>query len=192
MPKYDKEQIIDKGIELMRKNGYNGTGVQHVLKACGIPKGSFYNFFESKQDFALQAIEKYANQNIADLEKIIESNKMGPTQQLNKFFNDLAQFYKSRGFKMTCLMSIISFEMGSSDRKISQKIKEKFGKIKKLIARALKKGQDRNEFRKDIGSAALADYLIDSFNGALITMKYEQSDRAIRQFLKINLRFIRI
>ena len=72
MAKHSKEEIINKGIELMRKNGYHGTGVQQVLKECHIPKGSFYHFFESKQDFALQAIDQYADDTIQHLMSIFE------------------------------------------------------------------------------------------------------------------------
>ena len=174
----------------MRKQGYHGTGVQQVLKACHIPKGSFYHFFESKQDFALQAIEKYAQDNIEELEQIISSKRLNPSGILKRFFNNLMRFYRSQNYEMTCLMSIISFEMGSTDPVIASRIEKKFNTIKGLLTGVVSEGQKLKEIRCDIEARDLADYLINSFNGALITMKYEQSDRAIRQFQKISLSFL--
>ena len=188
--KHNKEDIINKGIELMRKQGYHGTGVQQVLKACHIPKGSFYHFFESKQDFALQAIEKYAQDNIEELEQIISSKRLNPSGKLKRFFNNLMRFYRSQNYEMTCLMSIISFEIGTTDPVVASRIESKFNMIKDLLTGVVREGQELEEIRTDIPAHDLADYLINSFNGALITMKYEQSDRAIRQFQKISLSFL--
>ena len=50
--KHNIEDIIDKGSELFRKKGYNNVGINEILKECDIPKGSFYNFFETKEEFA--------------------------------------------------------------------------------------------------------------------------------------------
>ena len=59
MAKYSREEILQSGVEILAMKGFSGLGVQHVLKACGIPKGSFYNFFENKDTFVMEAIELY-------------------------------------------------------------------------------------------------------------------------------------
>ncbi|MDH3649705.1 MAG: TetR/AcrR family transcriptional regulator [Saprospiraceae bacterium] len=192
MSKYNREAIIDKGIELMRKNGYHGTGVQHVLKACGIPKGSFYNFFESKQDFALQAIEKYGDDNLRMIRALNDRLDVSALQKVELFFGDLEKFYRSKKFELTCLMSILSLEVGSEDPLIASKIKSKFDDLKKILATIIKTGQESEEIRTDWQAANMSDFLINSFNGALITMKYEKSSRAIRQFKSMCLPLLRL
>lgn len=191
MAKHNKEAIIAKGIELIRKNGYHGTGVQQVLKACHIPKGSFYHFFESKQDFALQAIEKYASETVDTLKLILINKGLTGEQKLRRFFTDQLNFYKEQNYEMTCLMSIVSFEVGSVNPVLSKKISQKFDAIKALVAEIVKEGQEANEINRSLSAKQIADYLIDGFNGALITMKYEQSARGIEQFLTINLSFLK-
>ena len=52
-----KDRILDAGIKVMYLNGYNGTGVKDIVNAAGIPKGSFYNYFDSKEAFALAALD---------------------------------------------------------------------------------------------------------------------------------------
>lgn len=86
MAKHNKTDILDKGIEMIRTNGYNGTGIQQILKACKIPKGSFYNFFNSKQDFALQAIDRYTAGPIAGLKELANNERMRPINKIRIFW----------------------------------------------------------------------------------------------------------
>lgn len=52
-----RELILAKGSQVMTRRGYHGTGVMEIVQAAGIPKGSFYHYFASKEDFALQALD---------------------------------------------------------------------------------------------------------------------------------------
>ena len=45
-----RDKLIDSGAELIAQQGYNATGINAVLKTCGVPKGSFYHYFSSKED----------------------------------------------------------------------------------------------------------------------------------------------
>ena len=61
--KHQAEDIINTGMELIRTKGYHNVGINEILKASNIPKGSFYNFFESKEDFARQVVAYYGKNN---------------------------------------------------------------------------------------------------------------------------------
>jgi len=187
MAKHSKEEIITKGIELIRKNGYYGTGVQQVLKACHIPKGSFYHYFNSKKDFALHAVEKYAQDTIDDLDRLMKRDELSGKEKIESFFKDQLEFYRDQKYEMTCLMSIISFEVGSVDAELSETITQKFHVIKDRIAAMAAQGQEQGEINRSLPPDKIASYLVDGFNGALVTMKYEQTSRGIEQFLDVNM-----
>ena len=53
-----RDLILAQGAHLMTRRGYHGTGVLDIVQAAGIPKGSFYHYFASKEDFAVQALER--------------------------------------------------------------------------------------------------------------------------------------
>ena len=55
-----RERLLEVGISSLLRDGYHGTGLKAVLDRSAVPKGSFYNFFTSKEDFAVAAIERYA------------------------------------------------------------------------------------------------------------------------------------
>ena len=59
--KVKADALLDKGMGLLWSKGYNATSVNDIVKEAGIPKGSFYFYFESKEDFAVKAIDRYFN-----------------------------------------------------------------------------------------------------------------------------------
>lgn len=54
-----REEIIRKGAELIHAQGFNATGLQQILQVAGIPQGSFYFYFKSKEDFGLEVIDYF-------------------------------------------------------------------------------------------------------------------------------------
>jgi len=57
-----REDLLTIGTEMLTSQGYHGTGIKQVLDAVGVPKGSFYNFFPSKEAFVAAAIYRYGEQ----------------------------------------------------------------------------------------------------------------------------------
>ena len=61
--------LVDAGLQLMLDQGYHRTGIQDVLQAAGVPKGSFYYYFPSKEAFVLEVIAQFAAAYVARLEQ---------------------------------------------------------------------------------------------------------------------------
>lgn len=60
MPKPNvREQLMEAGLRTLHSQGFNGCAVQDITQAAGVPKGSFYNHFESKEALALAALEMF-------------------------------------------------------------------------------------------------------------------------------------
>jgi len=59
--KYNKEDILEQGVQLFREKGYNDTGIDDILKTCKIPSGSFYNYFKNKEGFAIAVLTIWKN-----------------------------------------------------------------------------------------------------------------------------------
>ena len=69
--------------------GYHGTGIQEVVDMAGIPKGSFYNYFKSKEDFGSKTIIHFAERFTEFLDKIAEDSKKDAHSAINRLFDDL-------------------------------------------------------------------------------------------------------
>ena len=61
----NKQHIIRKGLKALYQKGYNATGVQEIANAAEIPKGSFYNYFKNKEDFAVEAMRLFTERELS-------------------------------------------------------------------------------------------------------------------------------
>ncbi|PTM87759.1 TetR/AcrR family transcriptional regulator [Mycoplana dimorpha] len=57
-----KERMLNARLSMLLRHGFNDLGIKAVLKQTGVPKGSFYHHFASKEDFALQVIGRYMDE----------------------------------------------------------------------------------------------------------------------------------
>ena len=83
-----KEHILQAGLEVMKAHGYNGTSVKDIVDAAAVPKGSFYNYFVSKESFAVEALEAVAGEDYLQNRKLLSSGGPDPLQRLQNFFEE--------------------------------------------------------------------------------------------------------
>ncbi len=62
-----KTALLQAGMDIMLEKGYSNTGIQEVLSSLGVPKGSFYHYFESKESFAVAIIQHFDQEYSAEL-----------------------------------------------------------------------------------------------------------------------------
>lgn len=79
-----KDDIVQVGLDLVLSRGFNATGVEAILKQANIPKGSFYNFFPSKEDFALAIIDKYVAGRVELFHSIFSDESLPPLESIKK------------------------------------------------------------------------------------------------------------
>ena len=86
-----RNSLLTVGQELFIASSFNSVGLNDIIRHAAIPKGSFYHYFESKEDFALQVVEQYHKENYAALEELLQDDSLSAYQQLKTFFK-ISQF----------------------------------------------------------------------------------------------------
>ena len=94
-----KAKILKEGARSVYQKGYNATGLQEVLTAAGVPKGSFYFYFTSKEDFGLQLIDYYTARYLNRLDRYLQDRSKPPLQRLRDYFRDMISSYENNDFK---------------------------------------------------------------------------------------------
>lgn len=188
--KYNRKDILKEGINLMSQSGYHGIGVMDILKSMNIPKGSFYNFFDSKEAFIIEAIELYGISNLKVIDRLERIEELNPLEKVKAYFNHLIQKNKAQNFQYSCFWGNLSTEVAGQNEKVSKAIQEQMNFIKARFVTWLTQAQEQNLLIEVYSPSTIADFLYSNFHGAMVTMKYQQSAQPLENFLELNFKFL--
>ncbi len=180
------DYLLEKGMEILWSRGYNATSVNDIVKAAEVPKGSFYFYFDSKEDFAVKAINRYFDTNFAPAREILKNSSISPKQRLLDFHEYRAKVLKEEmGCKMGCMACNLGNEMAEHNEQIRTIIVEKEQTILSLITSVIQEAQDLGEIDNSVSAADMAAFIEDAGKGAMTTMKEMQSSYPIDNFLNM-------
>jgi TetR/AcrR family transcriptional repressor of nem operon len=92
-----KATLVDAGLHLMLEKGYHHTGIQEVLQAAGVPKGSFYYYFPSKEAFGREVIAQFAAAYVERLERCLGETTQSPLTRLHRHLDETLTHFERRG-----------------------------------------------------------------------------------------------
>ncbi len=162
-----KDRLIEAGMAMLLQRGYNHLGIQDVLAATKLPKGSFYHHFESKEDFALAVIDRYMVGVHAGLDACLLDEAHPPLTRIRRFFEATRDSYKREGY-LGCLLGGLGQELsGVSDvfrTRIEDCIRQIAGKLETCLRLALERG----ELAAGASAKQLAALLVNCWEGAAL------------------------
>ena len=176
-----KQRLLEMGLELLLKQGYNRTGIQEVLGAVGVPKGSFYHYFKSKEDFGVQVIEHYASKSLLEMEACL-GQPAAPLERLKNFFTMGREQLKADNFSGGCLIGKLTQEMGDLNRAFERCLEKKYRAIRERLAVCLAEAQNEGQIGQMASAEDLADFLLNSWQGAIMRTKVAKSEAPLKQF----------
>jgi len=167
-----KQQIIEYGLNLFKEKGFNGTGISEILKNAKIPKGSFYYYFESKEDFAVEVLMYYSKNLLNDISNYLNDKKYTPVQRIkNLYSKHIDNYVKQKAFPYGAFASKICQEVGESHKQIFSISNDLFYNIKAVHVECLKEGQGLGEINIEVDIEKIAEVILYSWEGAILRMK---------------------
>jgi TetR/AcrR family transcriptional regulator, transcriptional repressor for nem operon len=167
MPSNTKEQLLDTGLEMLLRQGYSGLGIQSVLREAGVPKGSFYHFFSSKEDFALQVVDRYMANVHEGLDLALGDDSLPPLERVRRFFELSRDKYESEG-RLGCLLGGLGQELAGVSETFQAKIEGCFLVIVGRITDCLEEARQRGELPAHNDPADMANLLLNCWEGAAL------------------------
>ena len=172
---------LNEGLKVMYLNGYNGTGVKDIVNAAGIPKGSFYNYFDSKEEFALAALDAMFMDTSSN--KFLLSTELPPLQRLTGFFESGAEKARHGDYLLGCFIGNLTQEMADVNEPIRLKLDFLLCRLTALIEDCLQQAQERGDIHKDRDIKKLAQFIFNAWEGTLLRMKAAKNCNAFDSFL---------
>lgn len=177
-----RDKILDAGLKVFHAQGFNGCSVQDIVETAGVPKGSFYNYFDSKEALAVEVLTVYEGS--GDRSLIVDRDK-APLDRLRDYFVGAARVFQDGGFKQGCLMGNLASELSDSSDRVREALARRFALWHQTVADILREAQARGDMNEAIDADRMARFLINSWEGALIQMKVSKSSLPIDDFLSM-------
>jgi TetR/AcrR family transcriptional regulator, transcriptional repressor for nem operon len=167
MSESTKERMLNAGLSMLLRHGYNDLGIQAVLKETGMPKGSFYHHFASKEDFALQVVDRYMGEVHRGLDASLGDRSLAPLHRVRKFFELTRDKYREDGY-LGCMLGGLGQELSGVSPVFQEKIEACLGIIAGRIAACMEEAQASGDLPPDADPHHMANLMVNCWEGAAL------------------------
>jgi TetR/AcrR family transcriptional repressor of nem operon len=177
-----REALIRCGTELCSERGFQVTGIDEVLKRVGVPKGSFYHFFETKRQFGQAVIQNYATYFQRRLDATFGDKTQPPLVRLREFVEQaergMARFHYQRG----CLVGNMGQELGGLDEDFRKQLEDVLLSWQAATADCLRDAAEQRQLPAGADPERLAAFFWIGWEGAILRAKLTRNAEPMRLF----------
>jgi len=177
--KTTREKIIDDCIQLLWKNGVNGTSMSDIAEKAAILKGSFYNYFKSKEEFVGAVLDSYAQRWETNVVAIFREKKLTARAQFKKYFERMKEMAATMQYTQGSLVGNFAQELSGASEKFAAQSEKVFRRMQSYLTEALKDAQANGSLAKGEDPETLAEIILNSTEGAILRAKTQRSTRPI-------------
>jgi TetR/AcrR family transcriptional repressor of nem operon len=177
-----KERLLGAGLSMLLLHGYNDLGIQALLDATSVPKGSFYHHFKDKEDFALQVLDRYMTAVHDGLDACLLDESRPPLERVRCFFEMTEQSYREDGY-LGCLLGGLGQELSGVSEVFRRKIEECLSVIATRIANCFEEARRNDTLLPQFNSRALAELLVNCWEGAALRSRLRKEPSSLKAML---------
>lgn len=182
---HTRTNLIRVGARMFHETGYTATGVKDIVDEAKVPKGSFYNHFESKEAFGKEVVDFYFGSGLDALHELLRNSSVLPIERLRNFFAARIRDYQANGYTRGCMMGNLSLEVADHSASIRGQLAMHFKTWSSLFEACIVEAQNTGAIISRLPAPLLARFLVNSWEGALLQMRVEKSDVPLQEFLEV-------
>jgi TetR/AcrR family transcriptional repressor of nem operon len=169
----------------MFRSGYRGASVRDICAAAGAPHGSFTNHFRSKEAFAAEVLDQYFDYLKGLASEALSDRQLTPRQRLKRYLDIITERLERDGFKVGCLIGDFSLGVASKSKLLRGRLAAIFREWRAPFAACIAEAQAAGEIESRFDATELAEFLLASWQGAILRMKVERGPAALERFKTI-------
>jgi TetR/AcrR family transcriptional repressor of nem operon len=177
-----REKLASSAVDTLHTLGFKGCSIQDITEAAGVPKGSFFNHFENKEDLAIDALRRYLEGSRPDM---LFDQSVPPLERLKNHFTFLSERLLERGFERGCMLGLFAAEMAREYSKMREELRAVFERWCDGVETVLREAQEKGEVDPRHDAAQLARFLVNAWEGATIRLRITQDRQPIDDFLNV-------
>ena len=182
-----KRRLLDAGLATLLERGYNATGIQDLLVATSVPKGSFYHHFVSKEDFALQVVDRYVAELHGLLDEALGDTERPPVERVRTYFERLRALYESQRY-LGSLLGLLGQELAAVNTAFRRRIDGAFDGLARRIADTLEEARRRGDLPAESDPQQMANMILDYWEGAAQRSRVVRGPAPLQAVLEFSFR----
>jgi TetR/AcrR family transcriptional repressor of nem operon len=188
-PKVDRDNfetrdaLIRCGTEVLTEQGFMATGIDSILKRVGVPKGSFYHYFESKEAFGRAVLDNYATFFARKLDRWLLDESLSPLERLAAFAQDAKVGMARYDYRRGCMVGNMGQEVSVLPEGFRAVLEDIFVGWQARLATCLREAQCCGELAANADCAELAAFFWIGWEGAVLRARLVQSDIPLNTFI---------
>ncbi|PYK21172.1 MAG: TetR family transcriptional regulator [Verrucomicrobia bacterium] len=180
-----RNQILRAGLPVLFRSGYHAASVRDICAAAGAPQGSFTNHFRSKEAFAVEVLNRYFDYLKDMVAAALTDETLTPRQRLRRYLDVITEKLERDRWMIGCLIGDFSLQVSSHSRLLRKRLDSIFREWRTLFASCIAAAQAAGEVDSRFDATELAEFLLASWEGAVLRMKVERSPAALERFKTI-------
>ena len=188
--KHTRKDVLDAGEKVLRSQGYGETSLADIIATSGIPKGSFYNYFSSKDAFVSEVMDLYSQRLGRFIDNYLDDKNYTPYNRLENMYRSLIDINNAESYSKGCLVGNMMNEVAGRSERMAEDSLKQYNEWIDKITDCISEGQAQGEIIKDVEARDLANYIHGGFFGALSLMKSFRSDYPLSNWFSLTLKVI--
>ncbi|GAA4182356.1 TetR/AcrR family transcriptional regulator [Gryllotalpicola kribbensis] len=178
-----REMLLRCGVELLTAQGLGSTGIETVLKRVGVPKGSFYHYFESKDAFGLEVLRRYADYFARKLDHWLLEEDQPPLERVARFVEDAKTGMAKYDFERGCLVGNLGQEVATLAADFRGALEDVLSDWERRLAACLELAVRDGSLPPGTDCERLAAFFWIGWEGAVLRAKLARDTRPLDVFI---------
>jgi TetR/AcrR family transcriptional repressor of nem operon len=183
-----RDQLIKSAVEVFHTRGFNGSSVQDIVETAGVPKGSFYNHFASKEALGVEVVHAYCRLVDAYVAEagasLIFKGDGTPLERVRRYFEAIIELNVIWGVRKGCLLGNFATELAPHSAEIANAVREALDTWSGAVSKALLQAQEAGQLAQSADVETLGQYLVDGYEGAATRAKLTGDRTPMDQFIR--------
>lgn len=184
-PRADTRRIIlEAGVRSVLRKGYDQAGLSEILREAGVPKGSFYYYFASKEDFGLQLIEHWL-ENYNEAGAGLRDETLSPLARARRFFEARCRLLKRLRREYGAVVGMLLLEMATHNETFRCRVERILADWQEQLTGCLAAAQQAGELAPDRDPRTLAEFCLIAWEGAVQRARTIQNTAPLDLFFRV-------
>lgn len=175
--------LLRCGVEILTAQGLSATGIDTVLKRVGVPKGSFYHYFDSKDAFGLQVLQTYADYFARKLDRWLLEEDQPPLKRLERFAEDAKAGIRKYDFERGCLVGNLGQEIAALPDEYRLALEGVLRDWERRLSACLQLAVESGDLPEETDCDASAEFFWTGWEGAILRARLMRDLRPLDLFL---------